>query len=124
MSFKKRPIDSVDLLQDQGGALVIRDALAGKGKPDLLVWDSGSDLYAEPVSGTVSHEASVVFIRIAAGGALVSIADEAGNETPFVIPPNYWREIIIPGGIPAGSRIVAKNLTAGANFRDLMVEVR
>jgi len=65
-----------------------------------------------------------VFIRVGSGGALVSIDDAPGSEKPYVIPPNYWREIVVTGGIPAGARVVARNLVAGANFSDLVVEVR
>ena len=124
MSYRKHPIESTDLLQDGRGALVVRGGAEGRGKPDLLLWDTGSDTYADPQTGSISHDSSVVFFRVAAGGALVSIDDETGGERPFVIPPNYWREIVIPGGIAAGSRIVAKNLTSGVNFRELIVEVR
>jgi hypothetical protein len=124
MSYRKRPIESTDLLQDDSGALVVRGGMEGKGKPDLLCWDTGSDTYADPQTGNVNHDSGVVFIRVAAGGALVSIDDETDSEKPFIIPPNYWREIVIPGGITAGSRIVAKNLTSGVNFRELAVEVR
>ena len=123
-SFKHKPIDTVDLLQDANGALVTRGGMEGQGKPDLLTWPEGSDAYADPQTGTVSHDASVIFIRVAAGGALVSVDDEIGSEKPFIVPPNYWREIVIPGGIPAGSRIVARNLTSGVNFSELAVEVR
>ena len=124
MSYRKRPIDSADLLQDANGALIVSSGQEGRDKPDILTWLAGSDSWSQADSGAVGHEASIVFIRVGAGGALVSIDDETGQERPFIIPPNYWREIVVSGGIPAGARIVAKNLTAGANFTDLYVEVR
>lgn len=124
MSYRKRPIESTDLLQDSSGALVTRGGAEGRGKPDILAWLTGSDNWSQADSGTVSHDASVVFVRVGSGGALVSIDDEAGQEKPYLIPPNYWREIVIPGSIPAGARIVAKNLTTGVDFTDLYVEVR
>lgn len=124
MSYRKRPIESTDLLQDDSGALVVRGGMEGKGKPDLLWWDTGSDIYADPQTGNVTHDSGVAFIRVSAGGALVSIDDETGGEKPFIISPDCWREIVIPGGITAGSRIVAKNLTSGVNFLELAVEVR
>ena len=99
-------------------------ALEGGGKPDLLTWTVGSDPYANPVSGNVTHEGKLVFIRVGSGGALVSIGDAAGQEKPYIVPPNYWREIVIPGGVPIGARIVAKNLVVGVSFSDLFVEVR
>ena len=122
--MKKHSIDSADLLQDDSGALVVHDALEGRGKPDLLVWETGSDTWSQPDTGTVTHDASVVFVHIGSGGALISIGDAVGQEKFYLIPPNYWREFAIPGGIAAGSRIVAKNLTSGVNFSNLYVEVR
>ena len=98
--------------------------LEGGGKPDLLRWPVGSDAYTQASSGSVTHESRLAFIRVGTGGVLVSIGDAEGQEKPFLIPPNYWREIVIPGGIAAGARIVARNLVAGVNFTDLYVEVR
>jgi hypothetical protein len=103
------------------------DALAaaeGGGKPDLLHWATGADSYTTPTTGSVTHDGKLAFIRVGSGGALVSIADAAGQEKPYVIPPNYWREIAVPGGVPSGARIVAKNLVPGMSFTDLFVEVR
>lgn len=121
----KKPFAATDLAFDkETGALFTRGGMEGKGKPDLLTWATGSDIYAAPATGTVSHDASVVFIRVASGGAMVSVGDEEDSEKPYIIPPNYFREIVIPGGISAGCRIVAKNLIDGANFRELTVEVR
>lgn len=121
----KRWLHSVDVqVDDATGALLIRSGLEGAGKPDLLTWTSGNDAYANPTSGSVTHAGTVVFIRVGSGGALVSIDDAAGQEKPYVIPPNYWREIVVPGGVPAGARIVAKNLVAGMSFSDLFGEVR
>lgn len=121
----KRWLHSVDVqVDDVTGALLIRSGQEGAGKPDLLTWLSGSDSYANPTSGGVTHAGTVVFIRVGSGGALVSIADAAGQEKPYIIPPNYWREIVVPGGISAGAPIVAKNLVAGMSFSDLFVEVR
>ena len=99
-------------------------ALEGGGKPDLLAWSYGTDTYSIAPSGSVTHEGKLVFIRVGSGGALVSIHDAAGQERPYLIPPNYWREIVVPGGVPAGARIVAKNLVAGVRFSDLFGEVR
>jgi len=121
----KRWLHSVDVqVDDATGAILIRSGLEGTGKPDLLTWATGTDTWADPGSGSVTHDGTVVFIRVGSGGALVSIDDEAGQEKPYLIPPNYWREIVVPGGVPSGARIVAKNLTAGADFTDLYVEVR
>jgi hypothetical protein len=100
------------------------EALEGRGKPDLLTWATGTDSYAAPTSGSVTHDGKLAFIRVGSGGALVSIHDAAGQEKPYIVPPNYWREIVVPGGVPAGARIVAKNLVAGTSFSDLFVEVR
>lgn len=100
------------------------EALEGGGKPDLLRWPTGTDSYAAPTTGSVTHDGKLAFIRVGSGGALVSINDAAGQEKPYVVPPNYWREIVLPGGAPAGARIVAKNLVAGMSFSDLFVEVR
>lgn len=122
--MKKRFIGAIDLVTDSAGAILVRTAIAGRGKPDILSWSAGSDTFSQAESGTVSHDASVIFIRVGAGGALVSIDDQDGSEKPFIIPPNYWREIVLSDVIPAGARIVAKNLTAGENFSDLIVEVR
>lgn len=99
-------------------------ALEGSGKPDLLAWSYGTDTYSTATSGSVTHEGKLVFIRVGSGGALVSINDAAGQEKPYLVPPNYWREIVVPGGVPVGARIVAKNLVAGVSFSDLFVEVR
>jgi len=99
-------------------------ALEGGGKPDLLTWSYGTDAYSTATSGSVTHEGKLVFIRVGSGGALLSIGDAAGQEKPYLVPPNYWREIVIPGGVPAGARIVARNLVVGVNFSDLFVEVR
>lgn len=99
-------------------------ALEGCGKPDLLQWPTGTDAYAPAASGSVAHESRIAFVRVGSGGALVSIGDPIGQEKPFLIPPNYWREIVIPGGMAAGARIVAKNLTQGVSYSDLYVEVR
>ena len=121
----KRWLQAVDvIIDDATGALLVCSGLEGAGKPDLLVWAAGSDAYAEPGSGEVTHDATVVFIRVGSGGALVSIGDEAGSEQPYVVPPNYWREFAVAGGIPSGARVVAKNLVAGTSFSDLTVEVR
>jgi hypothetical protein len=121
----KRWLHSVDVqVDDATGALLIRSGLEGAGKPNLLTWTSGLNNFANPNSGSVTHAGTVVFIRVGSGGALVSIDDAVGQEKPYVIPPNYWREIVVPGGIPAGARIVAKNLVAGMGFSDLFVEVR
>lgn len=121
----KRWLHSVDVqVDDATGALLIRSGLEGAGKPDLLTWTSGTNTYANPNSGSVTHAGTVVFIRVGSGGALVSIADAAGQEKPYIIPPNYWREIVVPGGIATGARIVARNLVSGASFSDLFVEVR
>ncbi len=98
--------------------------LEGAGKPDLLYWSTGGDTYTTASSGSVTHESRLAFIRVGSGGALVSIGDAAGQEKSFLIPPNYWREIVIPGGIAVGARIVARNLVAGVNFTDLFVEIR
>lgn len=121
----KKYINSVDVVVDDAtGAIVVASGVDGKGKPDILSWPDGSDNWAVSATGAVLHDSSVVFIRVGIGGAFVSIDDADGAEKPYVIPPNYWREIVIPGGIPAGARIVAKNFTAGSNFSDLTVEVR
>ena len=121
----KRWLHSVDVMvDDETGALLVCSGLEGAGKPDLLAWAAGADAYAEADSGEVAHDATVVFIRVGSSGALVSIDDEAGSEKPYIIPPNYWREFAVPGGIPSGARIVAKNLVAGSNFSDLTVEAR
>jgi len=121
----KRWLHSVDVqVDDATGALLTRSGLEGEGKPDLLTWSAGTDAWADPDAGSISHNGTVVFIRVASGGALVSIDDAPGAEKPYVIPPNYWREIAVPGGIPGGARVVARNLVAGVNFSDLVVEVR
>jgi hypothetical protein len=121
----KRWLHSVDVqVDDASGALLIRSGLEGAGKPDLLTWITGTDAWAGPDAGSVSHDGTVVFIRVGSGGALVSIDDAVGQEKPYIVPPNYWREIVVPGGIPTGARLVAKNLDAGVNFSDLAVEVR
>ena len=121
----RRWLHSVDVqVDDATGALLIRSGLEGAGKPDLLTWASGGDAWSTPDTGSVTHDATVVFIRIGSGGALVSIDDADGQEKPYIIPPNYWREIVVPGGIPAGARIVARNLAGGINFSDLYAEVR
>ena len=122
--MKRQAINSADLLQDESGALVVRGGMEGLGKPDLLSWATGDDTWTQADSGAVTHDSSVVFIRVGSGGALVSIGDAVGQEKSYLIPPNYWRELVIPGGIPASSRIVAKNLVSGVNFSDLYVEVR
>lgn len=100
------------------------EALEGGGKPDLLRWPTGTDSYAAPTTGSVTHDGKLAFIRVGSGGALVSINDAAGQEKPYIVPPNYWREIVVPVGVPAGARIVAKNLVVGMGFSDLFVEVR
>jgi len=121
----KRWLHSVDVqVDDTTGALLIRSGLEGAGKPDLLTWGIGADAWADPDAGSITHDATVVFVRVGSGGALVSINDALGAEKPYVIPPNYWREIVVPGGVPAGARVVARNLVAGVNFSDLVVEVR
>ena len=118
-------IQSADvLLDDATGALVVKTGIDGIGKPDLLTWNAGTNSYANPASGSVTHDCSVVFVRVGDNGALVSIADAVGQEKPYIIPPNYWREIVVAGGISAGARIVAKNLKTGTNFADLSMEVR
>ena len=117
-------IQSIDVEVDESGAIHVHEGLSGLGKPDLLQWASGSDDWAEADNGAVSHNSSVIFVRVGIGGALLSVADQAGQEKPFIIPPNYWREIAVPDGIPAGGRIVAKNFTTGDNFSSLVVEVR
>lgn len=122
--IKKKFIKTVDLAIDDSGAILTSTGLEGRGKPDILRWYSGYDSYVPPMSGHISHDSSCVFIRVGIGGAYVSIDDASGQEKPFIIPPNYWREIAIPGGIPAGARIVARNLIYGDNFSDLIVEVR
>jgi hypothetical protein len=65
-----------------------------------------------------------VFVHVGSGGTLISIGDAVGEEKSYLIPPNYWREFAVPGGIAANSRIVAKNLASGVNFSNLYVEVR
>jgi len=121
----KRWLHSVDVqVDDATGALLIRSGLEGAGKPDLLTWNTGTDAWADPDAGNVSHDGTVVFIRVGSGGALVSIDDAPGAEKSYIVPPNYWREIVVPSGIPAGARVVAKNLATGVNFSDLAVEVR
>jgi hypothetical protein len=121
----RRWIQSADVLvDDASGALVVKAGIEGSGKPCLLTWNAGTDNYAAPAFGSVAHDCTVLFIRVGDGGALVSIGDAAGQEKPYIIPPNYWREIVVAGGIPAGAHIVAKNLSAGTNFTDLAVEVR
>lgn len=123
--MNRRWIQSVDVQIDEAtGALLTRGTLDGAGKPDLLVWATGSDSYAGPDAGTVTHAGTVLFVRVGSGGALVSVDDEAGQERPYLIPGNYWREIVVPAGIPVGARIVARNLDAGVDFAGLYVEVR
>ena len=117
-------IQSIDVEVDESGAIHVHEGFLGLGKPDLLQWAAGSDEWAQADSGAVSHDASVIFVRVGIGGALLSVADQAGQEKPFIIPPNYWREIAVPGGIQASSRIVARNFTTGDNFSSLVVEVR
>ena len=122
--MKKQFIQAVDIAVDDQGFLGVRTGLEGKGKPDILKWNAGNGFYSNPNSGVVSHDSSSVFIRVGAGGAYVSIDDAPGSEKPYVVPPNYWREIAVPGGIPAGARIVAKNFLNDISFTDLLVEVR
>ena len=121
----RRWLYSVDVqVDDATGALLTRSGLEGAGKPDLLTWGIGTDAWADPDAGSISHDATVVFIRVGSGGALVSIDDAPGAEKPYIVPPNYWREIVVPGGVPAGARVVARNLVVGVDFSDLAVEVR
>lgn len=111
-------------IDDATGALRVQSGLEGSGKPDLLTWAAGASDYAAPDAGSVTHDAGVLFVIVGAGGALLSVADPAGQERPYVIPANFWREIAVAGGIPAGSRIVARNLSGTTNFAGLVVEVR
>ncbi len=122
--MNKRFIGATDIVTDSAGAILVRTAMAGLGKPDILSWSAGSDDWTQADSGLVTHDAKVIFVRVAIGGAYVSVDDEQGSEKPFIVPPNYWREIVLPEIISAGARIVAKNLTVGDDFSDLIVEVR
>lgn len=110
-------------IDDTTGALHVQAGMDGAGKPDILTWNAGTASYAAPASGSVTHAASVLFVTVGAGGALLSVADVAGQEKPYLVPANCIREITIAGGIPAGAAITARNLSAAA-FAGLVVEVR
>lgn len=92
-------------------------------KPTIMKWANGSNAYvADDAATDIERRASTVFAVVGDNGALLSICDPDGEETPYIIPANYFREFVVPGGIPAGARIVAKNL-ADSNFANLIIEV-
>jgi hypothetical protein len=100
-----------------------------QGKPELLHWATGTDAYAAPDAvaapyvAATTHISGKVFAYVSGATALLSIADVAGVEKPYIIPPGVWREIPVAGGIASATAFTAKNLVAGSAFSSLIVEV-
>jgi hypothetical protein len=104
------------------GEIAVNTGFSGTGKADILAWTAGTNSYAAPASGAITAKRRKIMVFNTGAACLLSIADEAGSEKPYVIPNNFIREIILPYEVAIGADITAKNLETDANFGALYVE--
>jgi hypothetical protein len=117
----RKSINTLDVEVNEFGEIVVSSALAGSGKPDILIWNGGSDDYASCNEGAITQKRRKALIYNNGCAALMSIADAATEEKPFLIPAYFTREMVLPFEIDVGDEIKVKNLEAGRDF-DLTIE--
>ena len=117
----KKAINSLDVEVNEFGELVVSSALAGSGKPDILLWLGGRDDYALSDSGAITQKRRRALVYNNGCAALMSIADAPGEEKPFLIPAYFTREMVLAFEIEVGEKIKIKNLEVGRDF-DVVIE--
>ncbi len=117
----RKAINSLDVEVSELGEIVVSSGLVGLAKPDILKWNGGSNVYAAPISGTITAKRRKALIYNNGCAALVSVCDQTGAERPYLIPAYFTREIVFPFEIDIGAVITAKNLDAGRDY-DLVAE--
>jgi hypothetical protein len=117
----RKSINTLDVEVNEFGEIVVSSALAGSGKPDILIWNGGSDDYTSCNEGAITQSRRRALIYNNGCAALLSIADAAGEEKPFLIPAYFTREMVLPFEIDISDVIKIKNLEAGRDY-DLTIE--
>ena len=136
MSVKKF-IGTADLLFDDNGKLEIMtdlsnenalgeipvtSPLVGNSRPDVLYWASGTDSYAAAATGAITAVRRRALVYNNGNACLLSIADTAAAEVPYLIPDEFVREIVFPFEIGIGAAITIKNLETGVNAGKIWIE--
>ena len=103
------------------GEIAVTSGLVGNDKPDVITWASGTNSYVAG-TGSITKTRRRALVYNVGSAALLSIADTAGSEKPYVIPDEFVREIVFPFEIAADAIITAKNLTDDDNFGKLVIE--
>jgi hypothetical protein len=117
----RKAINTLDVEVNEFGEIVVSSALIGSGRPDILIWNGGSDDYASCDTGAITQSRRRALIYNNGCAALMSIADTEGEEKPFLVPAYFTREMVLPFEIESTDVIKVKNLEAGRDF-DLTVE--
>jgi hypothetical protein len=127
-------INSADVEVGDDGRLGVNTGDAGTGAPCTYRWATGTDANADPdgrpampdrACGVVTLSCGAKVdgdTKLPVGGAMVEFLDGARSLGSFFVRSGDGDRF--PLALPAGVTIQARNLTAGVNFSDLIVQVR